>query len=363
MKLRYVLIPLAMGCTIMNGYSVPTDAGPDTSLPDTADADAGLDVDPCDHARWPDPPEGGAPGTITFLTTARRVSFGLLDDGGVEPVGFDIDGVCTCAFQQGPSCNSPTKACDLDRGVDDAVQALVAEAAHAITPIDFTHDTNDNIVTGANSILAWVEGYNGLADDPAVRVAVLYSPGLYDDAGTQRAPTFTTADDWSVVSDQIASGAVPRRYVSGYVRHSTLVVQGPIDLGLLPGVILNLTQAILVAHIDNPDGGPYILTDGVLGGRANAPTLIRALGRKEQPPGSGKRLCDPNNKDYFGFLALGGALCNARDIMTNPLDDGKGKDCDAISVALTFVGAPASIGPVLDADGGEYCANASVPCQ
>jgi len=363
--LALLALGAALSCTIMNGYSADQ---PDAGAPPPPDApavpEAAADAEPCTHAPPPGPPadEGGPPGVFTFVSTAKSVSFGILPDGGVEPVfGYDLDRTCTCEGQ-GNSCVTPPDAsgCDLSNGIDDAVFEMIATAKRY--GIDFTHDLNDNIVTGANSILLWVDGYNGALDDPSVGVGVLYSPGLYGDGGANVAPTFTADDAWSVTSDEVVPLTKgPVSVAPGFVRDGTLVVRTPVKLGLLPGVTIDLPDALLVGRIGTAGNGAYFVAEGVVAGRGPAAPLIRALGSKEQPPRSGKHLC--TNPDYaIGFAVMGERLCAGRDIMTDPADDGKGKACDAISVTLRFVGAPASIGPIRDVDGGPACADADVPC-
>jgi hypothetical protein len=354
---------LAAGCTILNGYSVEPDAGPDATSSDAPvpPSDAGTDLDPCQHVLPPGPPPADAatPGAITFVSTAKSVDFGVLPDGGTgAPIGFDLDRTCTCTSPAG-SCAPPPNAgseCDFPGGIDDAVRDLVATAQ--IGGINFTHDTNDNIATGANTFLVWLQNYNGEADDPDVQIAVLYSPGLHDDAGANVIPTFTASDRWSVTSDEVYVGTTtPQRLVPGYVTGHTLVVNGAIALPILPDVTIELSEALLVAKIDATNS---YLESGTVAGRAPAGAVIRALGAKVQ---SGKRLCDPANGLYYvGFQGLASRLCQARDIMANPADDGQGKSCDAISVALTFFGAPASIGSVRDAGPNRFCVDAAVPC-
>jgi hypothetical protein len=364
--LALVALGVVVSCTIMNGYSADQ---PDAGAPPPPDApaapEAAADADLCPHALPPEPPadEGGPPGAFTFVTTAKSVSLGAPEDGGLEPpFGFDLDHTCTCEEGQGSSCVPPPGAdvCDQPNGIDDAVRELVATAEKF--EIHFTHDLNDNIVTGANSILLWVDGYNGAADDPAVNVAVLYSPGLYGDAGQNLVPSFTTDDAWSVTSDEVVPMTKgPVSVAPGFVRDGTLVVRTHVKLGLLPGVTIDLPDALLVGRIGTAGNGVYFVADGVVAGRGPAAPLIRALGSKEQPPRSGKRLC--TNPDYaVGFAIMGQRICAGRDIMTDPADDGKGKACDAISVTLKFEGAPASIGPIRDVDGGPACADAEVPC-
>jgi hypothetical protein len=357
---------LALHCTIMNGYSVPAEAGPDASAQGDA-ADEGLAADPCAHVRPPDRPPadaGATTGTAVFVSTARSVSFGLLADGGLETIGFDLDNTCCLAPD---SCVRAISKCDLAGGIDDAVQDLVKTAEEFQIPL--TDEVNTDIRTGANAILAWVDSYNGEADDPEVNAAVLVSPGLYDvlpdgGIGKQRAPAFTTDDAWSVTRTEahknrdatVATNAQP-----AYVRNRTLVLHGAVSVTLLAGVTFTMPEAFLVAHIGDADGG-YVLDEGVVAGRIPKDVAVRAMGGVQLPPKSGNRLCDGAGLNFAYFNNLKQRMCQAQDLASNPADDGKGHACDAISFALRFVGAPASLGPLRDDPHVVYCADAAVDC-
>lgn len=111
--------------------------GPIDSGADVAPAEAATPTDPCSHATYPPPPlkdDDPVAEVPSFAVAVREESVTGAIDGGA-PIGFDLDGVCSCfadtstAHAAEPSCIAPeggAPACDGDGGVDREIDTLLA---------------------------------------------------------------------------------------------------------------------------------------------------------------------------------------------------------------------------------------------
>src|SRR5206468_3264530 len=115
-----------------------------------------------------------------IVLAVRTVSVAGALDGGA-PIGFDLDGVCTCVTDPGtahggqPSCVPPDGsmiACDQDGGVDRQVTNVIAGY-----PLFFGGRSADN---GGPSLIMKITKYNGRANDAEVFLAAFGSQGIYD---------------------------------------------------------------------------------------------------------------------------------------------------------------------------------------
>ena len=362
-------------CTIVNGLVVDVgESGPAPSV-DAGDASDGA-VDPCVHARPPSAPpfDPTAPqGAEVFVVVATAADFGIRANGMFEAISFDLDGVCTCLVPPGMkpvpgSCNpngdpKTLMQCDTAGGEDNGAQGILNEAVQA--NLDFAKASSESVNTGGRSILIRVQDYNGQPNDSEVRVSVLVSPGLYDAAGTKTmTPTFTTADTWSVdmavTTDRGNGVIVPNVTTPGYVVDSVLVVNPPsISLPVSQVAVLTMTSPVMTAKVVAVAGG-HTLGDVAVAGRWSVAEAIRVVGSFEPSVGAG-RLCE---KPAFQAIydPLKQRICQAADLRSLPADDNKGKDCDAVSVAVKVTGKPASLGPQRVVDTTGYCADAGVTC-
>jgi hypothetical protein len=95
--------------------------------------------------------------------------------------GYDLDGVCTCDGRPGAAnggksaCASKKEVCDLEGGVDNQFAKVIA--ANKEFDLDGVLDTSKEPLRGGATAIISILGYNGLADDPDVNVALVYSVG------------------------------------------------------------------------------------------------------------------------------------------------------------------------------------------
>lgn len=362
-------LSLEGACTIVNGLSVPEAA--------SAAGDGGGDggdaaVDPCKHARPPAPPaiDPKAPaGSEIMIIVAKELSFGI-DGGSFEPISYDLDGLCTC-FPHPDSCTPNTKPTpkpkcdDLGGGQDNAGQPLIKEAKEQ-GKLDFQKAANDSVVGGGRAVIIRVQDYNGLPNDPEVRASVLVSPGLFN-GDVPMTPTFTATDRWSI--DKKAAydkngSLIPFDTKPGYVSGGNLVV-GPLDVSLPVSnlAVITLSSALLVAKIVDLPGGGHSLGEIRVAGRWSIAEALRVAGSFEAKVDAG-RICE--NTDATSMLLLAffqTRICEASDIRASPGDDGKGKACDAVSIAVRVQASPASLGALRTVDTTGYCANVVLDCS
>jgi hypothetical protein len=341
-------------CTIVNGLVVgsPTEGG-GPSLSDAADA-GNPDADPCTHTR----PPGPAPrdpnevsGAEVFAIVVRDISFGI-DGGTLEPISFDLDGLCTC-FPHPDSCKLPrplkpgdVKCDNGGGGQDNAAQDLLKEALTAKFTLEA--DANESVDAGARAVLLHVSAYNGLANDSDVRVGVLVSPGLEDQLGNRIQPTYTTADEWTLDDKTITvrnGFTLPNTTVGGYVVNKTLVVNSvDISMPISTVALVTLRKSVLVAKIIDAPGGGHTLGEMSFAGRWSIADATKVLGSFSKDVG-GEPICtdpDPQSVALYDFAK--GRICEAADLRADPADDSTGKECDAVSIAVRARGAPAMLG-------------------
>lgn len=355
-------------CSIVDGLVV---AEPGEASSSEAGADAS--ADPCAHtlppARAPREPSE-PPGDELMVVVATNIGFGVTADGGREQLSFDLDGVCTCAFQQPDSCKpngGAPQRCDDVGGADNAAQAIFAEARSA--NLSFEKDTNESVTGGRRAVLIRVQGYNGQANDSEVRVGVLVSPGLFDGSGKNVAPTLTKSDQWAIddkSADERDGVIIPRFTFAGYVVANELVVDAlQISVPVSEVSTITLADAKLVATIEPAPGGGHTLGEARFAGRWSIAEATRVVGSVERSNGTG-RLCEATAQssfaDYSLFQVLKARVCEAADLRANPAEDGRGQSCNAISVAVGIRGAPASLGKLRPVDSTGFCAQVVNDC-
>jgi hypothetical protein len=359
-------LALAAACASLSGLTggdptvEPIEAGSEGAAQTEA---APPTPDPCSHATYPPPPakDDDPNGVVpTLVVAVRDESVSGTVDGGA-PIGFDLDGVCSCfpdtttAHGAAPSCIPPeggARACDGDGGVDRQIGALLAA---------YTVPSN----TGANggpTLLIKVTKYNGRANDSEVFVGFIASPGVYDrtgctngdDAGAPYAPTWKGCDRFALDQSSILpSTQEPLSYQPAYVTDHVLVVPpstkpitfvvGNTSLVTLASVlVLRLTavDAQLQPIEPPPEVGQIFRMEGTTAGRVGTADALRAIA-KGQAMSDGGPLCGfPNfyNSVKHAFV------CPSADIATTPANDFKDLGCDALSLAAAFTAEPAQLG-------------------
>jgi hypothetical protein len=329
---------VADGCTIVNGLTVPVDAGPAAAV-DAAPADAAKDGgDGCNHALPPPPPP---PTTVDgadiapVVVVARQI---LLSTAmGAVPVGYDLDGVCT-TDQATETCIGDKPHVDGPGGIDNNGGDLFNLVK---TKTDVEQRINDGIAVGKTTLLFRLSNYNGTPNDPNIILSVYASPGLLDGSGQSITPTFVESEAWALDESQFTalSPDLPTTTSTGYVSNGVVVAfLASTSIGLSSSFSVNLKSAVLTAELDLTGAKP-IMKGGIIAGRWAASDLLRVISRQRTSDG-GKALCD----DALNYGVAKAVICADLDIMVDRIADRSGLACNATSASIRFVGAPASLG-------------------
>lgn len=324
----------------------------------------------CAHAQ-PAPMNGDddpATEVAPFWLALDEFRYDHVVDGAVA--GFDLDETCTCGDDDhdgaAPCVTSVPggRVCDADGGVDNELGAMLARFSSAY---DLSAYGGKEIARGRRTLLLWIKGYNGLANDADVTVALVLSDGLYtnlgcddrprgaardggcppstDDArcidGGVFPPTWDGCDRWKPTAGSATFSAGRTRAVGfptdhAYVVNQQLVVRhaGPLQI-VAPGNVISLTNAITVGHLI-PRGGSssFDLAGGRIAGRAPIVDIARAIGGAPTD-GFGGRPEEPFcESDFWDPLRL--AVCQSADMTTGPALDFSGARCDAFGFAIGF---------------------------
>jgi hypothetical protein len=350
---------------------------PSLLLPGDAGDGGRADVDLCQHAGPPPRPAldagAGASGNIEVVAAFDSIDIGLETEAGAPrpPVGFDLDGVCTCPGP--PSCRAqagtdPTQACDPpDNSGRDNVSIDLFRALGSVSSAG-TQQIDQGLQTGQYGLLLDIRDYNGTPDDPAVKVSFYVSNGVNrgGDGGLQlnpNGPSAWTIDPGSLRNnpDNIPSCAANPACQplfeddSAYVKDSVVVAnftQIPVAFGdrsFLGGATMQLTGAIIVGQLQpvsiGAGGGfSYKLAGGTIAGRWPTSQLLATLATIPDPSADGSFFCGPNSITYNLIKAV---ACQAADITSSQNNDNKNASCDAVSVGMRFTAVPALLGSTL----------------
>jgi hypothetical protein len=349
------LLGTPLACSALWGFddltALPPDAStdaradsPKTDAP-SVDADAAIDAPrgdgseaSCVPALPPNPPakddDGGSDADLIFALRTIDLGPKLTD-----PIGFDLDTVCTCP---GPSsCTLPSsatdgQACDHPGGRDNAAGALFA-ALGVFDPHLGQASLNDEINDGKFTFLVRIRGYNGSLNDTNVIVEFFNSPG------SEGTPDWLGGDSWSIYGDNVVSGTVEANYVGkyidlhAYVSNGTLVGHpSPLELRISPETGANDN------YLQLPINDPVLtlqLADGTgtFAARMASSDLLKSVQVLENDAGF---LCGTN--PLYEGLAV--ELCPAQDIMGSSKEDNGGKACDAVSLGIAFTTSAAHLG-------------------
>jgi len=310
---------------------------------DAGEDGAGL----CAHAAPPLPPTNAddPSGDATFVTAIKSVRFGsgMKDDS----LGLDLDRYCSCQGET-PSCiapalQDPDLACDSLEGRDNGSWAYfrLVEVMLSLGEGELKDLCSEFANLGRWSVLMRVSGYNGLADDPKVRVDWLPSHGI----GTP--PSWNGDDIWPITPAAVEPDGGPRYYDSdAYVRNGQLVFSllgGNMQIGNgMMRLDINFASSVAVANIEKDAAGRYALHNGVLAGRIPLDELFKMV--TEFRDHNGNPFCANNQNPYY--FATRDAFCRGLDIQNGVPQPNK--KCDAISLGLGFEAEPvAEVGMVM----------------
>ncbi|MBL8609846.1 MAG: hypothetical protein JNL38_21105 [Myxococcales bacterium] len=333
----------AAGCQAIADIEDRSHAAPaaDATVEASPAPDAAVEAGPaCDPLHPPPPPSPPSAGpSLDFTFALDSVEIDRTD------VGYDLDQRCTCAPSPSDpgSCVSATPRCDGPRGVDNALGAVTKAALGGSFATD---NLKRSITDGTVGALLSLQGYNGLVDDDAVAVTLFASNGTTDaDGGPDRPkPAFRGQDIWTVDPESYndpdagppsgAKFAVP----AAYVANGTVVARATTAYVGLGDLVLRITDATLTGEVQRAVH-PYRILSGRITGRITSAALLNAIQSLKVGAFS---LCAGSEL----FAAARQAVCEHRDLSSDPSRDGKGDRCDALSVGISFTATEAVLGPL-----------------
>lgn len=377
---------LAGGCRSVLGIE-DTDEVPDDCFPGTYPEGNGVswwstcnEEQACFSAGAPtrlDRPDASREGEDieTFFLANRTTHIGSrnrdgqLDENAWQDIGFDLDGVCTLS----PPCESPGaavvscrtqstnpptdgKLCRDNQIGKLAYRFETQERLQGILPSD--PEFNCALCRGDYNFILRVQGYNGAADDPAVRVDFYPSTGLTtlkdidctrEDWDADQPACWTRTDKWNIQREGLeqppssdtdltdSNAADP----TAFVRASTLIVRMPPntvmwypsgDSGrqMLP---LTVQEGTLTGTLRETEEEGWVLEDGLITGRTKGTDMLGGLERIGVCPGSEAH----RDAEFFARDAL--------DVLSSS-EAQPDVPCDSLSLALTLTAAQAEIGVI-----------------
>ena len=328
------------------------DAATDVAAPpaDAADSAPAVPSFLCTGAQPPPPPsQDSLPSSVpTFWVAIRTVSYVTSADAG-PPLGFNLDGVCTCEDAGPPSCSSGSvKHCDGPDGRDVAGNALLEVLNSFASGGGVSVNLNSQIASGQDTILIGIANYNGGLDDTEVALTSYIASGLRGADGGYMPPQWDGNDAWDV--DPASTGGstmVDGGYVytpvfvstQAYVSNGVLVARVPkAAFGLGVGTV-EATTVVLMGTLKRAPGS-YGLVAGQVAGRVTSHSILSLVAVLQDPFNSAMDICgtDPT------YVTVRQAVCGALDIAADSLKDNTGAPCDAISLGFGFEAFPARLG-------------------
>lgn len=330
----------------------------------------------CHHATYPIRPTADDPSTtqnVPVVAAMEALDVGLGDGGPISPnaplppLGWDLDGVCTCPDP--PSCmqaHGPPN-CDDDAGRDHTGLELFRRLGPSAQMSNAA--ANQALQIGEYGLVVQITAYNGQRNDRQVSVALYASSGVLStvDGGVPQLQ-HDGSDKWTVDPRYLSAGQqligidcdngnsmCSPAYVddNAYVADSVLVAslgEVPITFGgraNLGGAVMDLSETILVGTLTSAtlsgNGTGWAIENGSISGRWGSAKLLSNMATIPDPLSeAGAFLCGPD----VPYQALKPYICSLQDIAANSSLDRTGAPCDAISMAFGFRAEPARLGVV-----------------
>jgi hypothetical protein len=306
-----------------------------------ADASGG-----CGHAAPPNKPQSALPGGDLDLWFAVRELWFSQQDGGA-PVGFDIDGKCTCEGE-GNGCVAPCWAatgqhCDGPDGRDNAGEQLLSQFG-ALNPELGEVGWNNGLKNGSWNTLLRIRNYNGEPDDAQVELDwYMCTSYVGKDAGST--PSFDGTDVFrlSTASIDVDAGqdpdhpkfSDPQAYVAGGVlsaRFPTAVIQTN------AAVQVALSGARITAAVQK-DASEWHLSNGNIAGVWQLTDIFAQLGYLTV---NNEGLCKEGPASTYHYAKT--ALCSYADVSHEPGQPAA--TCDSLSFGIGFEAVRAAPGPI-----------------
>lgn len=269
--------------------------------------------------------------SVAYTGGLSQIDF--LGEDASTPLGYDLDGLCTCHPDKA-ACRNPQGAnqpCDpAGSGRDNAGGLFLAKVFQGAPsePLDF-------------GVAARLSQYNGAPDDSSVVVELYNIVGVTTDAGST--PTVTLDNTTIDIVETLRSHYISTdAYVAGGVlvaRFNTFkfrvrAVNPLLDGGSFATVDTPLTAPVLIGKVRVTTDNGLQLTNAQLVGRIALADLFDAV-------------------DHYGICQDSGpafqqtreSICNSVDVPSKPVDDGKDTPCDAISIAIGIKMVPVRFSP------------------
>jgi hypothetical protein len=332
------------------------------------------------------PDDGMTVGDIYFAT--RSVDFGevgllpaanplnnMVADGYV-PIGYDLDGRCTCVENIGasgdPGCTRPAfvpegsqNVCDFQNGVDNQFAWFMAKASILLSSVSSEAYT-DFAEQGYWSLIVRVSGYNGLPNDkvqvrvyntvgsaPCMHSPLMGWPPPLDPPGWDgtdcwvlTTQSFTTNPATaSPITQSLLDDSSQFVDVNAYVSDGVLVASLPkagITLSGGDGALkVQLRGGVFTAKISK-QGESYVLRDGRIAGAWALEDFFNSLGElRVSALGQTSSICT----DLPYYQEVKQEICFLADSLSENV--GASTPCDAVSFGLGFTAEQALFHPYL----------------
>lgn len=320
----------------------PADSGAPDAMPEASPG--------CAHAVPPGPPgtddtADAGDASVDIVLAMSTMDLGQNSASAFDPnhpLGFDLDGVCTCFEDAGGSCTGVQSICDTAGGRDESANAVLA--ALAVDPSLSQAGLQASLSAGQFGMLLHIHGYNGLANDQSVIVEYFPSGGTEVDAGSTQ---------WTVTSGSVFNGK-PGAWVSNYLDTTAYVNDYVLvshldsfpllvvpNLGNNNPITLDLADVVVAAPLVQV-GGSWAIQDGGVGARW--PTSYALYDLHTILDLGGQALCGMDST----YLTLVSHICDAVDIAASAAQDDAGTACGALSLGIGFGAVPAVMGDTYD---------------
>ena len=298
--------------------------------------DAGVDAGPVCGRAVPAYPGGDDSGTLT-LTFAFVDS--TLDPTYLEThwheVAYDLDGICTDSTLTS-SCVGETIVGDGPDGEDNVFGQFLVSVLSAVRPEqDLGSYANMRLEQGGSNPLLHVEGWNGEATDPRVRVWFSVAAEFEASDGGEtpvwdgndvfypRDDDFVEGDLDVALAEDDSAYVVDGVLVARISQTSLLIPQG---MGA-PAIVINARDMTITAEITTEG-----LSEVSLTGRWRVLDLLQAFVDAGYCQGT---------PEYLGITSV---VDSYSDIRSDPRSDNMGADCDALSIGVGFAGRVVELG-------------------
>jgi len=325
----------------------------DSTIPDAQDPRY---CDPCKDLsliRPPCPPLSqdatSLPGPLIFASRTIRMGADPDKKDDWRTLGFDQDCMATNSAGQPLSCKRPASANlteDGEGGKDNSFGKnfggqLGTLVKYGVLDISPENDGNQRFEAGLNGVLFAIGDFNGTANDPSVTVSFYMSGGTMDPAtGEHLDAKWDGADIWTIDADSVSSnGKALYADDSAYVTDNTLVSNLPNGLllkvqGASSTMTLQLNEPRIIGTFA-PDHKSF--SEITLSGVWQVESALSSLDSYAQEKG----ICPGT----FQYTLAHEITRTSADIRLD-LNPAPAKDCNAISLAMTFSAYQAKLGIV-----------------